>query len=108
MRSELLEFNAFNRHYTENVQELLISVGAFRERQERFGSELVATHSKNSKQFVCLKFDGKKTKTLMKNSKTFIKEHIVVIAEPNSSYLEHLYQTLVRKWTLQMKCLVLP
>lgn len=87
--AELLDYGAFNRHYTENIQELLISVDAFRDRQERYGKELISAHSQTSKRFVCLKFDGKRTKTLLKNSKSEIQEHIVVISEPGSRYLDH-------------------
>ena len=67
------------RQYTEKVEQLLISVDALRGRQERFGNELVETHFQNSKRFTCLKFDGKKTKKLLKNSKVEVKEQIVVI-----------------------------
>ena len=86
---ELKDYNALSRHFTENVQELLISVDAFRDRQEKYGEELTAIHSQTSKRFVCLKFDGKKTKTLLKNSRSAVKEHIVVISEPGSGYLDH-------------------
>ena len=86
---ELLQYGALNRHFSDNIEQLMISVEAFRDRQTRYGGELVDMHSFSSKKFVCLKFDGKKTKTLVNSSRLEVKEHIVVISEPNATYLDH-------------------
>ena len=70
-------------------EELMVSTWKVTEMRYKYGLEADLIHSQNSKCLQCIKFDGKKDKCLLPQSKTRMQENVTVISEPGSKYVDH-------------------
>ena len=70
-------------------EELMVSAWKVSEMRYNYGFEASLIHSDNSKCLQCIKFDGKKDKCLLPQSKTRMQENVTVISEPGSKYVDH-------------------
>ncbi len=70
------------------TRENLVSRKKVRNMMDRYGKK-EARINKEKKGLLCIKFDGKKDKTLQDGNRFSQEEHVTVVAEPGGQYIDH-------------------
>ena len=57
--------------------------------KSKYGEKMIASHEQNTKDLVCIGFDGKKGKSKIKNSREITIEKVSVNSHPGAKYVDH-------------------
>ena len=73
-----------------DISKLYIDRQRILDLKKEYEADVIADHQKEQSQLTCIKFDGRKdAKTLSAPGKHIREEHVTVISEPGSVYIDH-------------------